>query len=96
MKRHHMPEPILAFVLTPHATSELGRRGLDEDVVREVLSAPEQRETVRSGRDVLQSRVEVEGKRYLVRVFVDVHRSPPEVVTVYRTSKIEKYWRSEP
>jgi hypothetical protein len=29
-------------------------------------------------------------------VFVDVHRSPPEVVTVYRTSKIEKYWRSEP
>lgn len=24
---------------------------------------------------------------------VDVDRNPPEVVTVYRTSKIEKYWR---
>jgi len=32
-------------------------------------------------------------QRYLVRVFVDVDRSPPEVVTVYRTSKVERYWR---
>ena len=30
---------------------------------------------------------------YLLRVFVDVDRSPPEVVTVYRTSKMEKYRR---
>jgi len=32
---------------------------------------------------------------YLVRVFVDVDRTPEEVVTAYRTSKIEKY-RSQP
>jgi hypothetical protein len=43
----------------------------------------------------LQSRLELEGTRYLVRVFVDVDRSPAEVITVYRTSKIDKYWRSE-
>jgi len=30
---------------------------------------------------------------YLLRVFVDVDRVPPEVVTVYRTSKLPKYWR---
>jgi hypothetical protein len=30
---------------------------------------------------------------YLVRVFVDVDRTPAEVVTVYRTSKMAKYWR---
>jgi len=28
-------------------------------------------------------------------VFVDIDRQPPEVVTAYRTSKIEKYWRAE-
>ncbi|HYA42756.1 MAG TPA: hypothetical protein VEF34_15740 [Syntrophobacteraceae bacterium] len=28
-----------------------------------------------------------------VRVFVDVDRKPPEVITVYRTGRIEKYWR---
>lgn len=31
-------------------------------------------------------------KYYLVRVFVDVDRDPAEIVTVYRTSRIEKYW----
>lgn len=30
-----------------------------------------------------------------MRVFVDVDREPAEVVTVYRTSKIAKYWRAE-
>jgi hypothetical protein len=30
---------------------------------------------------------------YLMRVFVDVDRKPAEVVTAYRTSKIEKYRR---
>jgi hypothetical protein len=32
---------------------------------------------------------------YLVRVVVDVDREPPRVVTVYRTTKLEKYWRNE-
>lgn len=89
-----MPEPIIAFVLTPHATFALQRRGVDEAMVRQVLAA--QRETLRPGRDILQSRIDIAGKRYLVRVFVDVDRSPAEIVTAYRTSKIDKYWRSEP
>jgi hypothetical protein len=91
-----LPEPIVEFVLTPHATFELQRRGLDETIVRHVLAAPDRREALRPGRDVLQSRVEVAGKRLLVRVFVDVDRTPAEVVTVYRTSKIDKYWRDRP
>jgi hypothetical protein len=48
---------------------------------------------VRHGRDVLQSRTWVAGNAYLVRVFVDIDRDPAEVVTVYRTSRIAKYWR---
>jgi hypothetical protein len=44
---------------------------------------------------VLQSRIEVDKRTYLVPVFVDVDRRPAEVVTAYRASKIEKYWRSE-
>ena len=90
-----MPEPIVVFLVTPHAAFEMRRRGLDETLVRQVLLSPEQREAVRPGRDALQSRLEIEGKRYLVRVFVDVDRSPAEVITVYRTSRIDKYWRSE-
>ena len=88
--------PILDFVLTPHASFELRRRGLDDAVVRQVLAEPEQRIAVRPGREVVQSRLQLAGNRYLVRVFVDVDRSPPEVVTAYHTSKIHKYWRRQP
>lgn len=75
----------------------MGRRGLSEDTVRAVLAAPEQRFSVGSARDVLQSRVAIGpgGRVQLVRIFVDIGRPPLEVVTVYRTSRIDKYWRSE-
>jgi len=86
----------VAYVFTPHAVFELDRRGIDEALVRRVLQAPDQRDVIRPGRNVFQSRVEIEGRMYLVRVFVDVDRDPAEVVTAYRTSKIDKYWRTEP
>ncbi len=90
-----MADPITEFVVTPHADFEMQRRGVDEVVLGRVLAAPEQRETVQPGRDVLQSRMEIEGRTYLVRVFVDMDRKPVEVVTVYRTSRMARYWRSE-
>ena len=88
-----MTEPIDRYVITPHAAFEMERRKVAERIVRDLLAAPEQRYAVRHGRDVLQSRIPSAGKPYLVRVFVDVDRSPAEVVTVYLTSRIAKYWR---
>jgi hypothetical protein len=91
-----MADPITEFVVTAHAALEMRRRGIDDGSLRRVLAAPEQRYVVRPGRDVLQSRIELEGRDYLIRVFVDVDRNPAEVVTAYRTSKIAKYWRKGP
>ena len=91
-----MAEPVKGAILTDHAMIEVGRRGLAEDVVRDVLAKPEQRMRVRPGRIVVQSRVAIDGTMYLVRVIVDVDRDPAEVVTAYRTSKIDKYWSPEP
>jgi hypothetical protein len=73
------------------------RRGISEAEIVRVLSAPEQSDLVRPGRVVYQSRMEYgePGKIYLLRVFVDIDRQPAEVVTAYRTSKVEKYWKSE-
>jgi hypothetical protein len=88
-------EPIEHFRITEHALFEISRRHISEAVVRRVLEAPEQRYPARPGRDVLQTRIEVAGKTYLFRVFVDVDRRPAEVVTAYRTSRIAKYWRSD-
>ena len=88
-------EPITNYRLTEHAREEMARRQISQDDVAAVLRAPEQMGSVRQGRNVYQSRIEA-GKplqKYLLRVFVDVDCEPPEVVTVYRTSKITKYWR---
>jgi hypothetical protein len=91
-----MSGPIEQYVLTEHALESLERRGLDQAVVSDVVGHPQQWSHVRPGRVVLQSIIEMRGRRYLVRVFIDVDRSPAEVVTAYRTSKIDMYWRTEP
>ena len=52
-------QPIREYVFTAHAIAEMSRRGLDEEVIREILAQPEQRLPVRPGRDVLQSRREM-------------------------------------
>ncbi len=92
------PNRVTDYVITPHAAIESLRRGLSEQIIRSVLASPEQELPVRPGRVVLQSRISMglPAKLYLVRVFVDVDRHPAEVVTVYRTSKIDKYWGQEP
>ena len=91
-----LPKFITTYRLTDHARMEMVRRQISECEIIKVLAAPEQVEWVREGRAVYQSRVELgePPKTYLLRVFVDVDREPPEVVTVYRTSKVWKYWRS--
>ena len=89
--------PPAEYRLTDHARFEMERRGISEAEIARVFSAPGQSDLVRPGRVVYQSRMEYEepGKIYLLRVFVDIDRQPAEVVTAYRTSKVEKYWKSE-
>lgn len=89
------PRGLQGYVITDHAAFEIQRRHIEVSIVRRVLAAPEQRHAVRRGRDVLQSRITVASKTYFVRVFVDIDRDPAEVVTVYLTSRIGKYWEAE-
>lgn len=87
----------MEVVFTPHAIFEIIRRSLTEEIVRYVVDYSEQHWDVRKGRHLYQARVKMgfPEKEYLIRVIVDVDRDPPEIVTAYRTSKIEKYWRRE-
>ena len=86
------------YVLSAHATRERVRRGIPLEVLHRVMAAPDRVEAVRPGRVVVQARLGpgIGGKMWLLRVFVDVDRFPPEVVTVYRTSKVAKYERRQP
>ena len=73
------------------------RRSITEEIVRQVVAAAEQRVPVSERRVVLHSRVVMGSppKMYLARVVIDIDRNPADVVTVYRTTKLDKYGRSE-
>jgi hypothetical protein len=75
---------------------ECQRRQIPLAVLHEVLDHPEQVLPVREGKRAYQSRVEFGcGTIMLVRAVVDDRVNPALVVTVYRTSRVDKYW-SEP
>jgi len=84
-----------SYQFSDHAIQEMARRQIaDRDAIA-VLANPGQVEVVRVGRIVMQSRIFMGDPPalYLLRVFVDIDVQPPVVVTVYRTSKIAKYWK---
>jgi len=63
----------------------------------EVARAPEQRVAGRSGREIRQSRVldPASGKLHLIRVVIESGQDGDAIVTVYRSSKIRKYWSEQ-
>ena len=86
----------MEFRLSRYAEEEMTRRGIPRAWVDTVLKTPHQRVPQPGAKEILQSRVEAgDGRIYLVRAVVATDREPPVVITVYRTSKIAKYWRPE-
>lgn len=81
--------------MTEHARSEALRRQVSEDTVLAVARDPEQRLEARAGREIRQSRMvdPASGKLYLIRVVVEIEAAGETIVTVYRTSRIRRYWR---
>lgn len=78
----------MAFTFTPHAIEKMQKRGIPIQVVMAVLNAPDQITTERNDRRAYQGEVSINGQPYMLRVIVE---ADGEVVTLYRTSKIEKY-----
>lgn len=81
--------------LSFHVHQEMQRRGIPLAVVESVLAVPAQKVPEHGGIVCYQSQVEINRQPYLVRVMVNEQARPPKVVTVYRTSKISKYWKTK-
>jgi hypothetical protein len=65
------------------------------NLLTSVLESPQQVVSGRGGKKAYQSQLDFgDGKIFLLRAIVDQTVNPPMVVTVYRTSKIAKYWRT--
>ena len=81
--------------LSEHAKTEILRRQLSEDEVRQVACQSEQVVPARDGLECRQSQISdsLSGKDYLLRVIVNPWESSNVVVTAYKTSKLGKYWK---
>jgi hypothetical protein len=88
---------LVGAVFTEHARRQMARRGIEEAQVRLTIETPEWSAEIRPGRVVAQRTFtrETPPRAFLLRVFVDIDRNPPEIVTGYWTSRIGKY-RSSP
>lgn len=81
----------MEYRLSRHAELEMEQRRIPLAAVEMVLRSPERRvpEGPNSGLWIYQSRMFANDKEYLLRIVVAEDRTPPLVITLYRTSKIE-------
>jgi uncharacterized phage-associated protein len=91
-----MHNPAMDYTLTDHAKKEAQRRLIIPEWIESTMLHPEQVTLGADNRKVYQSRIVADGKTYLIRLIVEDWQQPPVIVTVYRTSKIEKYWSQTP
>jgi len=85
----------LNFKLSRHVREEMERRSIHLTMLESVLENPQQVLPEWGGKKAYQSQLDFGGgKIFLLRAIVDETVDPAMVVTVYRTSKIGKYWRT--
>lgn len=81
------------FKFSNHAVEEIERRKIPISFVEAVLKYPQQILEQSKDITIYQSQLDFDtGKFYLIRVFINTTLDPAIIVTVYRTSQIQKYW----
>src|SRR3972149_12157007 len=83
------------IIITDHAKFEAGRRNISEELIRSVIENPQQKLPSQKGRVIVQSKYndEKEDKEMILRVIGIASVEDFKVITVYKTSKINKYWK---
>lgn len=84
----------MEVIIKGHASFEAERRGVSEELIKSVVKNPQQKLPSKKGRVIVQNKYydSMEGKEMLLRI-VGIERSEKfNVITVYKTSKVAKYW----
>jgi Domain of unknown function (DUF4258) len=84
------------FYISRHTEEQCEQRGISSEMLNTVLQNPQQVIEDAEGKRIYQSQVYfASGKTYLIRAIVSEKTKPAIVITVYKTSQISRYWRSE-
>jgi len=74
-----------------HALAQMSLRHISLTDAINVLESPDQI-IEEEGKKIFQSVFLENNKPYLIRIFVNIQKIPNLVITVYKTSKIDKYY----
>jgi hypothetical protein len=83
------------FIFSKHAEEQMLRRGISHKIVMAVMSQPEETLVDDTTIMIFQSLIKEENRWFLLRIFVNESKTPHEIITLYKTSKIKKYYESE-
>jgi hypothetical protein len=84
------------FIISKHAHEQMSRRGINYETVMGVVSNPDQTivDNETPTKIIRQSLIKEDNRIFLLRVFVDTDKQPNVIITVYKTTKISKYYES--
>ena len=84
------------FHVSKHAQEQMFRRGITYETVMEVVQYPDQTiaDKEQPTKITYQALINENNKTFLIRVFVDTDKQPNVIITVYKTTKISKYYES--
>ena len=87
----------MRIVFHPHAEGGLRQRQIARELVNQVALEPQQRVEGYLGRRIHQSKFfdPILSKEMLLRIVVEATEGQLLIMTVYKTSRIEKYWQGE-
>lgn len=79
------------FSLSAHAKERIRDRGLDLQTISLIIKHPDAVQKESDCKQIFQKIIGEKGSKYLYRIFVNICKQPPLVITAYKTSKIDKY-----
>lgn len=83
----------MEYRFSSHALEEITKRQIPIELVEETLQNPQQILEQDEQIQIYQSKFTFNtNKTYLLRIFINIQVDPKVIVTIYRTSKISKYW----
>ena len=84
----------MEYKFSKHALEQMENRGIPINLTKSIIENPNQ-VIKRNDIWIYQSVETIKDKQYLFRIFVNMTKSPKLVITLYRTSKIQKYYESK-
>lgn len=82
----------MLYRISRHAQQQMETRGISSALVDGVMQSPGQIVGEQGGKKCYQSLYDRSGSQFLLRLIVADDVAPAVIVTVYHTSRIDKYW----